>query len=108
MLSLLEPQKEVPQCHQGNDTFVYESEHVPDTFTPGSSVETNHALLAAIRENGFDTSDLAYSDSLKSLTITERREALLVFMLGFAKILVCTRIHPARTRAYKANQAFYT
>lgn len=42
---------------------VYESDYVPGTFTPGSSVEANHELLAGMRENNFDTSDSAYSES---------------------------------------------
>lgn len=46
---------------------MYESDYVPATFTPGSSVETNHELLAGMRENDFDTSDSAYSESHKSL-----------------------------------------
>ncbi|CAN0540778.1 unnamed protein product, partial [Laminaria digitata] len=39
---------------------VYESDYVPSAFSPGSSVEANHELLAGLRENDFDTSDSAY------------------------------------------------
>lgn len=48
---------------------MYESDYVPATFTPGSSVETNHELLAGMRENDFDTSDSAYTYGLLTLAM---------------------------------------
>lgn len=41
---------------------VYESDYVPDVFSAGSSVDTNHKLLAGLRENDFDTTDTDYSE----------------------------------------------
>ena len=41
---------------------VFSSDYVPSTFTPGSSVEANHDLLAGMRENDFDTTDSSYSE----------------------------------------------
>ncbi|CBJ30623.1 expressed unknown protein [Ectocarpus siliculosus] len=39
---------------------LFESDFVPATFTPGESVEANHALLRAFREQDFDIRDLNY------------------------------------------------
>lgn len=41
---------------------VYESDYVPEVFSAGSSVDTNHNLLAGLRDNDFDTTDTDYSE----------------------------------------------
>lgn len=41
---------------------VFASDYVPDSYSAGSSVETNHNLLAGLRENDFDTTNNSYSE----------------------------------------------
>eukprot|EP00752_Nemacystus_decipiens_P005381 g4879.t1 len=61
------------------DIEVFSSDYVPDSFEPGESVETNHALLGGLRENDFEITDSAYTLGLLTL--------FLVFIV--AGVLAC-------------------
>lgn len=48
------------------DIEVFSSDYEPDTFEPGDSVETNHALLNGLRDNDFEITDSAYTVCFES------------------------------------------
>ena len=85
-----------------DDISVYESDYVPGTFTPGSSVETNHKLLAGMRENDFDTSDSAYSESL----MPSKRTARLARCFVLRRL--CTHTYVQGRLPFYLSGLFYT
>ncbi|CAM9794407.1 unnamed protein product [Pylaiella littoralis] len=48
---------------------VFESDYVPDTFDAGPSVESNHELLSAWRENDFEITNESYTYGLLTLAL---------------------------------------